>query len=66
MEAIRKGAHKCTPNLSNYHPTGVYSDTQRYAKESLIESFLKQFNTAEKQFYNGAIFSLQNILKDGK
>jgi len=65
MKGNRKGSNvKRTPSQNRI--TGESSTNQRYAKESLVESFLKQFNLAEKQFYNGAIFSLQNILKDEK
>lgn len=64
MESTKKGMHVCTPNLSNYRTTGESVTTgQSYIKESFIESFLNQFNTAESRFYTGAIVELSKHLK---
>ncbi|MBU3660717.1 MAG: hypothetical protein FGM14_12635 [Flavobacteriales bacterium] len=64
MESTKKGMHACTPNLSNYRTTGESLTTgQIYKNESFIQSFLSQFNTAERRFYTGAIVELSKHLK---
>lgn len=35
-------------------------------KQSIIQSFFDQFNTTEKQFYQGSIVNLQKLLNHGK
>jgi hypothetical protein len=63
MESTKKGMPLDTPNLSNYRSTGESFPTQQiYSNHSFIESFLNQFNTAEKRFYTGAIVELSKHL----
>jgi hypothetical protein len=64
MESTKKGMPLDTPNLSNYRSTGESLPTaQRYKNESFFESFLNQFNTADRRFYTGAIVELSKHLK---
>lgn len=64
MESTKKGMHVCTPNLSNYRLTGESLPTaQRYKNHSFVESFLNQFNSADRRFYTGAIVELSKHLK---
>ncbi len=64
MESTKKGTPLDIPNLSNYRLTGESLPTKQiYSNHSFIESFLNQFNTAERRFYTGAIVKLSNHLK---
>jgi hypothetical protein len=64
MESTQKGMPLDTPNLSNYRLTGESLPTvQRYKNHSFVESFLNQFNTADRRFYTGAIVELSKHLK---
>lgn len=64
MESTKKGMPLDTPNLSNYRTTGESLSTlQRYKNHSFVESFLNQFNTADRRFYTGAIVELSKHLK---
>jgi hypothetical protein len=60
MESTKKGAHVCTPNLSNYR---TETTQQKYSNHSFIESFFNHFNTADRRFYTGAIVQLSKHLK---
>jgi hypothetical protein len=59
MESTKKGMHVCTPNLSNYR---TETTQQIYSNHSFIESFLNQFNSADRRFYTGAIVELSKKL----
>jgi hypothetical protein len=64
MESTKKGMLLHTPNLSNYRLTSESLPTvQRYKNESFVESFLNQFNTADRRFYTGSIVELSKHLK---
>lgn len=64
MESTKKGMPLDTPNLSNYRLTGESLPTaQRYKNHSFVESFLNQFNSADRRFYTGAIVELSKHLK---
>jgi hypothetical protein len=64
MESTKKGTPLDIPNLSNYRLTGESLPTvQRYKNESFFESFLNQFNTADRRFYTGSIVELSKHLK---
>jgi hypothetical protein len=64
MESTKKGMPLDTPNLSNYRSTSEsFPTAQRYKNESFFESFLNQFNSADRRFYTGAIIELSKHLK---
>lgn len=64
MGCTKKGMPLDTPNLSNYRLTGEsFPMVQRYKNHSFVESFLNQFNSAERRFYIGAIVELSKYLK---
>ena len=64
MATIEKGMPLDTPQLSNYRSTGESFPTgQRYSKETFFESFLNQFNTADRDFYSRAIVELTKHLE---
>lgn len=64
MVSIKKGALVSTPNLSNYRSTGESFPTkQRYKNQTFFESFLNQFNSADRRFYTDAVIELSKNLK---
>jgi len=61
MGATKKGAHKCTPTLSNYRATGESVTTkQRY---KFFESLFSNLIIIDSQFYVCAINELQKSIE---